>query len=96
MDKYRAAEETIAKLNAQLENLVQAKNDHDDQLIAKFVQLLNEKKLKIRNQQRLLASANIDTSKGRLLSLPALSETTVLLPSVILKVAMLTLFQPSR
>ena len=63
-EKYRTAEETIGKLNSQLEELIQAKNDHDDQLIAKFVQLLNEKKLKIRNQQRLLSSAKIDPSKG--------------------------------
>lgn len=58
------AEETIGKLNTQLEELIQAKTDHDDQLIAKFVQLLNEKKLKIRNQQRLLASAKVDSNKG--------------------------------
>lgn len=90
------AEETITKLNTQLEDLVQAKNDHDDQLVAKFVQLLNEKKLKIRNQQRLLASANIDTNKGRHVSVPGLSETTSLLPFVIPKAAMLTFYQPSR
>lgn len=33
--------------------------------MAHFVQLLNEKKLKIRNQQRLLASATADAAKGR-------------------------------
>lgn len=58
--KYREAEETITKLNAQLEDLITAKNEHDDQLIAKFAKLLNEKKLKIRNQQRLLATANVN------------------------------------
>lgn len=62
--RYRTAEETISKLNKQLEELVRAKSEHEDQLIAKCVQLLNEKKLKIRNQQRLLASANADPEKG--------------------------------
>lgn len=62
--RYRAAEDTISKLNAQLEELVRAKSEHEDQLIAKCVQLLNEKKLKIRNQQRLLASSNVDPGKG--------------------------------
>lgn len=62
--KYREAESTIKQLNSQLEELITAKNDHDDQLIGKFVQLLNEKKLKIRNQQRLLATAKIDPAKG--------------------------------
>ncbi|EDN09761.1 predicted protein [Histoplasma mississippiense (nom. inval.)] len=58
--KYDAVETTINKLNSQLQELIKVKSEHDDQLIAKFAQLLNEKKLKIRNQQRLLASAKID------------------------------------
>ncbi|ODH30952.1 hypothetical protein ACO22_03519 [Paracoccidioides brasiliensis] len=62
--KYTAAESTISKLNAQLQELIKEKAQHDDQLIAKFSQLLNEKKLKIRNQQRLLAMARIDGDKG--------------------------------
>jgi len=57
------AEDTINKLNSQLEELITAKSEHENQLISKFVQLLNEKKLKIRNQQRLLASARVDPSK---------------------------------
>ncbi|EFW22848.1 hypothetical protein D8B26_006418 [Coccidioides posadasii str. Silveira] len=62
--KYRDAENTINQLNSQLEELIQAKKEHDDQLVAKFAQLLNEKKLKIRNQQRLLAAAKIDPTKA--------------------------------
>ncbi|EEH50458.2 uncharacterized protein PADG_06538 [Paracoccidioides brasiliensis Pb18] len=62
--KYTAAESIISKLNAQLQELIKEKAQHDDQLIAKFSQLLNEKKLKIRNQQRLLAMARIDGDKG--------------------------------
>lgn len=63
-ERYRVAEDTINKLNVQLEKLTQAKSQHEDQLISRFVQLLNQKKLKIRNQQRLLASAKVDPTKG--------------------------------
>lgn len=41
-----------------------AKTEHENRLVANFVQVLNEKKLKIRNQQRLLASATVDATKG--------------------------------
>jgi len=63
-NKYSTAEDTISRLNSQLEELIHAKNNHDDELIAKFVQLLNEKKLKIRNQQRLMATANVGHANG--------------------------------
>ncbi|KAI7691788.1 hypothetical protein KC353_g18940 [Hortaea werneckii] len=49
----------VAKLNQQLEDLVKAKKDHEDELLKKFAALLNTKKLKIRDQQRLLAGAKI-------------------------------------
>ncbi|KAJ5512984.1 hypothetical protein N7463_002536 [Penicillium fimorum] len=60
---YRLAEDTIHKLNEQLEELVHAKTEHENRLVANFVQVLNEKKLKIRNQQRLLVSATVDATK---------------------------------
>jgi hypothetical protein len=59
------AEDTINKLNQQLEELLHAKSQHENQLVANFVQILNEKKLKIRNQQRLLAAATVDPAKGQ-------------------------------
>lgn len=62
--RCRAAEATIHELNTQIEELIYAKVQHENQLIANFVQLLNEKKLKIRNQQRLLASATVDPAKS--------------------------------
>ncbi|KAJ5134091.1 hypothetical protein N7448_000888 [Penicillium atrosanguineum] len=64
--RYRVAEDTIQNLNKQLEELLRAKDHHETQLVANFAQLLNEKKLKVRNQQRLLASATVDTTKGRI------------------------------
>ncbi|EFE39339.1 conserved hypothetical protein [Trichophyton verrucosum HKI 0517] len=63
--KYREAEDTINKLKAQLEDFIETKNRHDEQLIGKFVSLLNERKSKIRSQQRLLTKAkeNPDTAQ---------------------------------
>lgn len=53
-DKYKAA---IVQLQSQLADLVKAKAEHEEQLLSKFVLLLNEKKLKIRDQQRILQAA---------------------------------------
>jgi predicted nucleic acid-binding Zn-ribbon protein len=64
-DRYSAAEDTIQKLSQQLEELLRAKDLHETHLMANFAQLLNEKKLKIRNQQRLLVSATEDPAKGK-------------------------------
>ena len=50
----------VAKLNQQLDDLVKAKKEHEDELLQKFAALLNAKKLKIRDQQRLLNGAQID------------------------------------
>lgn len=44
---------------------MRAKSQHENQLVANFIQLLNEKKLKIRNQQRLLVAATADPAIGR-------------------------------
>ncbi|OQD96518.1 hypothetical protein PENVUL_c089G07450 [Penicillium vulpinum] len=61
--RYRLAEDTIHRLNEQLEELMRAKTEHENRLVANFVQVLNEKKLKIRNQQRLLVSATVNPTK---------------------------------
>ena len=71
--RYSNQEATIAKLTTQLDDLIQAKQEHENALMGKFCQLLNAKKLKIRDQQRLLASAKVDdqlaaevrTARGR-------------------------------
>ncbi|KAI9933371.1 hypothetical protein ASPWEDRAFT_174528 [Aspergillus wentii DTO 134E9] len=62
-NRFLTAENTIHQLSRQLEELINAKSQHENQIIADFGQLLNEKKLKIRNQQRLLASAKVDPIK---------------------------------
>ena len=57
--------QTIDKLDQQLEELIQAKKAHEEELLGKFALLLNEKKLKIREQQRLLAGAKIDPNAAK-------------------------------
>lgn len=64
LDGFQAAvkahQGTVEKLTAQLDDLVKAKKEHENELLQKFAELLNTKKLKIRDQQRLLATAKID------------------------------------
>lgn len=53
-------QDEITKLTAELDSLVKAKREHELELLSKFALLLNEKKLKIRDQQRLLSRAEVD------------------------------------
>lgn len=62
--QLQAAEKSIKELQASLDDLVLSKKEHENMLLGSFAQVLNEKKLKIRNQQRLLASTNVDSEKG--------------------------------
>ena len=62
--KYDEQGKAIQKLNQQLEQLIEAKREHETSLLEKFQELLNSKKLKIRDQQRLLAGAKVDSQKG--------------------------------
>ena len=62
--KYDEQGKAIEKLNQQLEELIEAKREHENSLLEKFQALLNSKKLKIRDQQRLLAGAKVDPHKG--------------------------------
>ncbi|KAL1311157.1 hypothetical protein AAFC00_001359 [Neodothiora populina] len=50
---------TIEDLTNQLDRLVKAKENHEQDLLKRFSVLLNSKKSKIREQQRLLARANV-------------------------------------
>lgn len=58
--RYEEQSKKLEKLNNQLEDLIKAKREHEDSLLQKFRELLNTKKLKVRDQQRLLASAKVD------------------------------------
>lgn len=60
---YQEAQATIKSLEKRLDELLAAKAAHEDALTSKFAQLLNEKKVKIRNQQRLLSTAKVDPKR---------------------------------
>jgi hypothetical protein len=62
--QLKAKEAETKKMSEDLEQMIKLKNDHENVLIEKFSLLLNEKKLKIRDQQRLLASANVNPAKA--------------------------------
>lgn len=59
----QAKEQETKKLKDELEDLTKLKKAHENSLIEKFSLLLNEKKLKIRDQQRLLAGATVDPAR---------------------------------
>lgn len=63
--KLREQQEAVSKLNQQLEDLIKAKSEHEDALLQKFATLINSKKLKIRDQQRLLATAKLDDDAAK-------------------------------
>ena len=62
--RYEDQSKKMDKLNNQLEDLIKAKKEHEDSLLKSFSELLNTKKLKIRDQQRLLASAKVDPTQA--------------------------------
>ncbi|KAI1780554.1 hypothetical protein F4818DRAFT_396092 [Hypoxylon cercidicola] len=61
--KISTLEDSLKELKDHLDELIKAKEEDETQLLEKFRDLLNEKKVKIRQQQRLLASANVDPEK---------------------------------
>ncbi|KAI2620172.1 hypothetical protein GGS26DRAFT_601770 [Hypomontagnella submonticulosa] len=61
--KIRNLEDSLKELREQLDDLIKTKEEDETQLLEKFRDLLNEKKVKIRQQQRLLASATVDPEK---------------------------------
>ena len=77
--KYDEQGKAIEKLNQQLEDLIQAKREHETSLLEKFQELLNSKKLKIRDQQRLLAGAKVDPHKGDIVFQEPLLSAVVLI-----------------
>ncbi|XXG97641.1 hypothetical protein Hte_003948 [Hypoxylon texense] len=61
--KISTLEDSLKELKDQLDELIKTKEEDETQLLEKFRDLLNEKKVKIRQQQRLLASSNVDPEK---------------------------------
>ncbi|KJZ80372.1 hypothetical protein HIM_00222 [Hirsutella minnesotensis 3608] len=56
--RVQALESELSSLKTQLDELVQAKQDDEAALLLKFRDLLNEKKVKIREQQKLIAASS--------------------------------------
>ena len=67
--------DTITRLNAQLDDFIKTKNEAETAILQQFMELLNEKKRKIRDQSRLLAGARVDKSTGTHLFLRRLRMT---------------------
>ncbi len=64
-DKAKLAdlETRISELRSQLDELTESKKAREAEMLEKFCGLLNEKKVKIREQQRLLSIAQVDASR---------------------------------
>ncbi|OAL01651.1 hypothetical protein IQ06DRAFT_292499 [Phaeosphaeriaceae sp. SRC1lsM3a] len=60
--RSKSGQDTIAKLNAQLDDFIKTKDETETAMLQQFMVLLNEKKRKIRDQSRLLATAKVDSS----------------------------------
>jgi hypothetical protein len=63
--RVQSEQQTTAKLHAQLDEFICTKNDTETAMLEQFMELLNLKKLKIRDQSRLLAVAEVDESTGQ-------------------------------
>ena len=57
-------QQDVIDLRKQLQQLVEAKKHHEDELLEKFRLLLNSKKAKIRDQKRLLSTVKVDRATG--------------------------------
>jgi hypothetical protein len=62
--RYRSQEKVVQNLHEQLKDLIAAKEQHETALLQKFRELMNAKKQKIRDQQRLLSTADPTTEQG--------------------------------
>lgn len=64
MARIKCEQDTVAKLNAQLQDFIKTKHETETAMLQQFMGLLNEKKRKIRDQSRILAGANVDHDTG--------------------------------
>lgn len=69
-DRYKEQGQAIKVINQQLEDLIEAKIEHENSLLEKFRELLNAKKLKIRDLHRALAVAGVKSENGAFSSNP--------------------------
>lgn len=79
--KVEELQNAVDELKDQLEELIEAKKADETELLEKFRDLLNEKKVKIREQQRMLMANDVDVSgfikpEPKSQSQPKIPETT--------------------
>lgn len=67
----------IKKMKSQMQEFLKVKEEHENQMLERFSHLLNAKKLKIRDQQRLLAGATIDENASECIGLHVPVSTNV-------------------
>ena len=58
--ELRSQNAVIKKMKSQMDEFLTVNEEHENQMLEKFSHLLNAKKLKIRDQQRLLAGATLN------------------------------------
>lgn len=63
--ELKSALQSLHAMETQVVDLLNLKEEHEKGLVAKFVSLLNEKKLKLRKQQRLLENASQCLPSGK-------------------------------
>ncbi|KAI0192570.1 hypothetical protein EV127DRAFT_425833 [Xylaria flabelliformis] len=61
--KIKSLEHIVNELKAQLDDFITTKEEDETQMLEKFRDLLNEKKLKIRQQLRVISTAKVDPEK---------------------------------
>jgi hypothetical protein len=66
--EFSSKQEAIDQLSAQLEDFVKTKDEAETAMLQHFMVLLNEKKRKIRDQNRLLAGAQVEEGIGNITS----------------------------
>ena len=63
--QIKDSQAAIDQLSKQLKDFLTAKRQTENEMLKKFKVLLNEKKRKIRDQERLLATAKVDKTTGK-------------------------------
>lgn len=58
--QMKKEQDTIVKLSAQLDDFIKTRDETEAAMLQYFMELLNEKKRKIRDQNRLLAGVKIE------------------------------------
>lgn len=82
--------------NQQLEDLIEAKIEHENSLLEKFRELLNAKKLKIRDLHRALAVARVDSENGAFYSNPFIKNLLKSNANLLLQLSKLRKFKQNR